>query len=895
MQGEDADGGEIIANEMSGPPAAKELLPLPSNKALLPPLKLKELSVGIGEWKHGVCEFESSGLRPVPYLVVPKECNSADELLAVMCKMWNLEVPKLVTKIDGLCTWLDVAADDRFEWDEDLKPKPSSSGMTEKEFAARFEEVLVGVFQGLWESKGWFRNSNSNPMIGWNQISNPDDFNPMSAQTCKPDTWNYESKAEMVRSALSRYQQTNPDRLVPVLGMLPPYMLHHKDFLAHAVPLCQDGLKSQVGKHLIYPDYHGQFVKGGNGWNEDRLKEALETKRRMVEEGGGEVEEGWEYDGGIPTPGNCILPHFTHLLVFQDDSDCHSLFGKLSKHSGKVEFFCHGGPNYRHFLNCFDYNLRMNKTMLLLDKSGGATDIMAEAVRRHLRHQTQAEDSHRVDFMVKSHNAREGECVEGLNSYTISTQRVQNVVILDLIEDTVDTCVDKMVSSTATIKDYESSQLGNYKLETQRLKCAWEMVVKYQHHGSLKERESDFVMLFVIFLGVFTSFLAVAHVYFEDDLVQRDALDGTMSTLVKVLPVLATIFIGYSQAFNPIAKANLLRAASKKIESEIYKFRARVGSYAPEGADDEKLTERLIAKSKVVRSIFKSRDRMVLGSSQTDRMVLGSSQTTETWQPVTKQEKKKATPLPERRKIFAQALDAIQTIVDSELSQDALSDPPCESMDRRVDQIMFAEEGGGLHKRRLAPLESSKVNPVVRGEKKDLRSLDITSAIPSDVYLENRVIPMLARYSAMHPRLARNFKLTQVMVMVGSSGCVLLGMMRKQEWIPVVLALQSACSAYSDYKMYQHTVPAVHSAIMSLKNLLVWWRSLSMVEKRLPQHMSYLVKSCEAVCMAEIVHGSATSIQQQIDARQKGSDAEADDVSKATSSNSLHKEAEKLS
>ena len=56
---------------------------------------------------------------------------------------------------------------------------------------------------------------------------------------------------------------------------------------------------------------------------------------------------------------------------------------------------------------------------------------------------------------------------------------------------------------------------------------------------------------------------------------------------------------------------------------------------------------------------------------------------------------------------------------------------------------------------------------------------------------------------------------------------------------------------------------AVNGAILSLENLLVWWESLSLVQKRQPEAKEYLVKTTEEAVSAEIAWAKSVSKKRQ--------------------------------
>ena len=54
-----------------------------------------------------------------------------------------------------------------------------------------------------------------------------------------------------------------------------------------------------------------------------------------------------------------------------------------------------------------------------------------------------------------------------------------------------------------------------------------------------------------------------------------------LQVLITILPFVVALFVGMNAMFTPILKWAALKLAARRVESEIYKFRMRVGDYAP--------------------------------------------------------------------------------------------------------------------------------------------------------------------------------------------------------------------------------------------------------------------------------------------------------------------------
>jgi len=71
-------------------------------------------------------------------------------------------------------------------------------------------------------------------------------------------------------------------------------------------------------------------------------------------------------------------------------------------------------------------------------------------------------------------------------------------------------------------------------------------------------------------------------------------------------------------------------------------------------------------------------------------------------------------------------------------------------------------------------------------------------------------------------------------------------------WVPFLVSIISFLSAVLEFENLPAQQRNVNQSLESLKNLRVWWQSLSMVERRLPGNKEILVDASEATADAEI-------------------------------------------
>merc|ERR1712028_127458 len=73
------------------------------------------------------------------------------------------------------------------------------------------------------------------------------------------------------------------------------------------------------------------------------------------------------------------------------------------------------------------------------------------------------------------------------------------------------------------------------------------------------------------------------------------------------------------------------------------------------------------------------------------------------------------------------------------------------------------------------------------------------------------------------------------------------------QWIPAVVAVAASLDTIMKDQRLLQRLTATNIAIMKLQNLLNWWASLTLVERRLHDNFEILVLSCEKVANADMV------------------------------------------
>ena len=79
-----------------------------------------------------------------------------------------------------------------------------------------------------------------------------------------------------------------------------------------------------------------------------------------------------------------------------------------------------------------------------------------------------------------------------------------------------------------------------------------------------------------------------------------------------------------------------------------------------------------------------------------------------------------------------------------------------------------------------------------------------------------------------------------------------LGVVELHVWIPTVTALVAGIQSLSNFDDTAARLVGANSALMQLKNLRIWWQSLSRTQQSMPHNKAQLIESAEDAIESEL-------------------------------------------
>jgi hypothetical protein len=130
---------------------------------------------------------------------------------------------------------------------------------------------------------------------------------------------------------------------------------------------------------------------------------------------------------------------------------------------------------------------------------------------------------------------------------------------------------------------------------------------------------------------------------------------------------------------------------------------------------------------------------------------------------------------------------------------------------------------------------------------------DGLGSLTADEYVKIRLTPLIASFSTKAPPMATmNTAVTLSTIFLSVTSSVLTTF-QLVTFIPIALAISSALTSWTSYLQLELRLVRTNSAVHQLHQLIIWWDSLNMIEKRVSSNKEYLVMTTEGAIQGQIV------------------------------------------
>jgi len=799
-------------------------------------------------------------------LIVPEGCDNAKDVIAVICGLWGLELPQLLLAIDGGQDTLEGMFEnviDKQVWgqpgateDVDFAANPQQRQAA----VARFDDAICTVYAGIAsacaECNAW--------VWGWDGgYGGGGNLNDVWGN-CHNQGWT------MFGHGVSR--SADKDKVVFLCNKGLENMFGAESFKQLARPL-----NEKIKKAVFYPSISHKFIKEGK------------------------CIPSCQFGKDMPKKFQCMQPWFTHCILYAGDGQKYphpQVYEELRNFSPVARLVVGG---VHPILTRIMMHCAADGPIICLKNSGGAADVISYALEQRKRDGDQAEGvkieggySQSCDALLteEEKQAGYGYKLDDVNDppfFLPSSANEANLIVVDCKQDSVVNVVDKLLRVVSTADDVETRKLGAKSLELERLKEAWKMVVTYKYNASIAYRQAVFFTYAIIALAVFTTAASIGGAiggdiseepgnsnvttWLKQNLRVETGNNSWMSELfsrhsfqftVALLPLLSGFFMSANARFTPMQRYVQLSNASNKTRTEIYRYRARVAEYGSKLALEFKPQE-YVKSLPNVHSMLSARSYYsVAASSAASDVSLSPPSEPSSKEPLlakdsrgSEQSDDRSGPILEtRRAAFNRQLTGIQTeLAQGFVRQSTLHDPPESTI---AGERMLLQ--GNWGHQRAADHHDIFHGAFVPGELQSIASERMSddgfAAVAGDDYIHVRTMPAIAQLENLSRRHERAVFALQILVFLGTMLNAVVAVFKMDILMPLIVALIGSVSAILDFHRFEQRLQGVNGALSSLRNLIIDWESLTMVEKRQQWALEHLVEVTEQAVDSDLVWAS---------------------------------------
>jgi len=779
----------------------------------------------VEEYKHGEIYFEETGVV-TKFLVVPDHVKEPMDVLKVMLSPtgWNLPPPNITVSVSS-------APGNYFALPAGWDKWPEAWGNTEEKaqenFSGRIGDMMYGIASAAVECKGWIISKRS--------------YRNGGATT-----------GSLFDEGVAKFKSARPNQAEFLINI----GLHERDLLKDFFPknindFAEEDLPAGFDKNVA------RRLFGVNLDNTVAVPLSQKLEKRIVYRKlpAGPFEENKELDIRLvrASPPEFdqtanflawqLRPHLTHLVVTPSEEFSASLKKAIEALVPHVCVIASGKKTA--FQQAMDMALR-GSTVILLKESGFWVDFIVRSLEKN----------------SPNMNQKNGE--EAVKNIPSSVQQSQ-FLIFNALTDTPELVIEKLTRAMSNSGGEDIMEMGFAQNELERLREAWRHMVIFKISAERQKVSARLWQYLVILISFITTLCSVTlsasnlskdeatEEHHEDisetfQVSERIDLSHSMKLYLgltcAVLPLVLTFVVSFSQRIGPTKRWLMLMAAADRVQSEIYRYRTRVGEYAMSSAN-----------SKLSMLMQKPEESSKKSSRQFDD---------------------EAPELPRLapREALSQNLTQIHTeLATGEIRMGSLAQPTKAMKEKVFEACLYPHF---MKKRSWYALFCcccSRANnnymdsPLLEeGQQRAGFSLlstalevdetnvedDGVGLLSAEDYLCFRVMPAIKRLESQVPGMETIFNLYQFVVLFSTGAAGVFGILGLRTWIPAVVGFVAAVESMQQFEQSGTRLSAANHTLTELKNLLHWWQGLAMVGRRMKHNKHHLVEACEDALEAEL-------------------------------------------
>ena len=391
----------------------------------------------------------------------------------------------------------------------------------------------------------------------------------------------------------------------------------------------------------------------------------------------------------------------------------------------------------------------------------------------------------------------------------------KTIVVVDLVKDSAEDVLSTVTGAFAS-SSTGVPELGIGDAETAVVYNAWKRHMVLHANCVELKRWGNLTFITLLILGVATATLSTLYAN-ATDMNFNDEIRGYINMFIIILPILAA-FVGQVITRQRYAeKWKICDMAASLIVSEIYQFRASTGPYgqsasvaiAEDDGDDKgngnDASKKRTLFVKRVQGVFARVMESDVGKS--GALVYGDILREDTSDGVESKFHKKLKRHVEENLIFTR-------------------DAP-----RKRDKAIKGKNA------KITSMASMIDKKGKLGQQNAIDKDDFISPLTIETYVEFRAKPITLAYERQTPHISDKLSALEITVFILTSAGAVLAVpgINLGSWVAISVAMSTAVTSYIEYFQLRIERDTRNNSLSDFQNLMTWWESLSIIDKRTKQ------------------------------------------------------------
>jgi hypothetical protein len=472
--------------------------------------------------------------------------------------------------------------------------------------------------------------------------------------------------------------------------------------------------------------------------------------------------------------------------------------------------------------------IQQGRPLVMLNNTGGCTQAFAslhKIMMKSVNEDLKLTSNELLDNIEIMNNVDQWTQTFGIPEIMMFRELMQRapmlfqktIVVVDLVtdsaEDVLSTVTGAFASSSTGVPE-----LGIGDAETAVVYNAWKRHLVLHANCSALKFSGNIAFLALLVLGVATATLSTLYAN-ATDMSFSDEIKKFINMFIIILPILAA-FVGQIITRQRYAeKWKICDMAASLIVSEIYNFRASTGPYGQgsastatgEGGEEEASGGSAASKKrnmfvKRVQAIFTKVMESDVGKS--GALVYGSILREDISEGVDSNFHKKLKKHIEYNLVFTKAIPK----------------------NRKRDKLLKGNNN------KITSMDSGKLDQR-SNQMSSIDKDDFISPMNIETYVEYRAKPITLAYEKQTPLISDKLSFLEILVFVLTSAGAVLAVpgINMGSWVAITVALSTAVTSYIEYFQLRIERDTRKNSLSEFQNLMTWWESLSIIDKRTKQ------------------------------------------------------------